>query len=590
MALRANRLPANSAGRCRPGRGNVPGRQRRGAILVLSTVLMLVLAGMVALSVDLGYVYTVRTELKRATDAAALAGAGALPEGAEVAYLRAVDFLLRNPVANRAVLGEENRLARLTEFLETNPDAVTFEVGHWDVVTREFVASTDHPSAVRVVAHLRGAPLFFGRIFGRQSFDLHAESIARFQPRDIVLVLDFSASMNDDSELRRISEFGESWRQHIEAEVLETWKELGAPQFGSLPRQPDYVTLVGRTPSRSCEPLIRVKFLEYEQRVYVESTKDLSNVVVQYSDGSTQRYENLSGKTGIFGSGAKSIARIWVKSGCNQSNDGPGYGERFEASWTNDNTRIKQWFGLDRVPYPFPQGSWDEYINYVKSSSFIHGAKYRKKYGILTLVNYWLEQRPKFTETPVLWRTSVEPVHSLKQAVAVFVDHLKRVRTDDRLGLALYNSPDGTALLEQPLSADMDIVATTVFERQAGHYDRFTNIGAGLRQGWEELDARGRPNAKKVIVLMTDGWANRPTSNPREYAIEQARIAVSKGYQILAISFGVEADAQLMEEIARIGKGQHFRIPGGISVEEYREQLISVFRQIADDHPLALVK
>lgn len=565
-------------------------RDRRGAILVLSGILLVVLAGMVAFSVDLGYMHTVRTELKRATDAAALAGAGALPEGTDVAYYRAVDFLLRNPVANRFVPGEEDRLERLESWLAAHPEAVQFEVGHWNPVTREFVPSLDHPSAVRFVANFQGAPLFFGRIFGRDQFSVEAESIARFQPRDIALVLDFSASMNDDSELRRISEFGESWRPTIEAGLYQIWQELGSPQFGNLPWQPDYVTLVGKAPSNGCEPQIYVKFLEYERKVWVQSTKDLSNVVVQYSDGTKQKYDNLSGRTGTFGSGRKTIARVWVKSGCNQSGDGPGYGERFEASWTNDNTRIKKWFGLDQVPYPFPAGSWDEYINYVKTSSFIHGAKYRKKYGLLTLVNYWLEQRPKANETPVLWQTSAQPIHSLKEAVHEFVNHLKRVRADDWLGLAIYNSPDGTALIEQQLSPDLDIVGTITAARQAGHYDRYTNIGAGLQKGWQELDARGRPNTKKVIVLMTDGWANRPTTNPREFALEQARIAASKGYQVLTVSFGVEADTQLMEEIAQITGGRHFRVPGGTSVEQYRQELISVFRQIADDRPLVLVK
>ncbi|MCS7239577.1 MAG: pilus assembly protein TadG-related protein, partial [Thermoguttaceae bacterium] len=313
--------------------------QRRGAILVLSGVLLVVLAGMVALSVDLGYVYTVRTELKRATDAAALAGAGMLPQGADVAYLHAVDFLLRNPVANQWIIGEENRQERLEAYLRAHPEAVQFETGHWDPVKRVFTPSGDRPSAVRVVANFRGAPLFFGRVLGRESFDLQAESIARFQPRDIVLVLDFSASMNDDSELRRVTEFGPSWQPTIEAELQETWRELGSPRYGSLPYQPDYVTLVGKAPTNSCEPQIYVKFLEYERKVYVESTKDLSNVVVQYSDNTTQRYEPLTGRSGIFGSGSKTISRVWVKSGCNSSNDGPGYGERFEASWTNDNTR-----------------------------------------------------------------------------------------------------------------------------------------------------------------------------------------------------------------------------------------------------------
>lgn len=63
--------------------------------------------------------------------------------------------------------------------------------------------------------------------------------------------------------------------------------------------------------------------------------KDLSNVVLEFTDGSTQRFEGLSGHTATFaGTGenaGKKIARAWIKAGPNFSGDGPGYGERFEA-------------------------------------------------------------------------------------------------------------------------------------------------------------------------------------------------------------------------------------------------------------------
>jgi len=73
---------------------------------------------------------------------------------------------------------------------------------------------------------------------------------------------------------------------------------------------------------------------EGSQAVYVTSTKDLSNVVLEFEDGSHQKFEGLSSYTGTFqGEGehaGKSIVGVWIKSGCNMSGDGPGYGEYVE--------------------------------------------------------------------------------------------------------------------------------------------------------------------------------------------------------------------------------------------------------------------
>src|SRR5687767_13035240 len=47
--------------------------RRRGNILAMTTVLMVVLIAFVALAVDVGYLYTMRNELQRTADAAAIA-------------------------------------------------------------------------------------------------------------------------------------------------------------------------------------------------------------------------------------------------------------------------------------------------------------------------------------------------------------------------------------------------------------------------------------------------------------------------------------------------------------------------------------
>src|SRR5205823_2049994 len=50
-------------------------KRRKGNIVVLTAILMVVLMGFLALAVDVGYLYTVRDELQRSADAAAIAAA-----------------------------------------------------------------------------------------------------------------------------------------------------------------------------------------------------------------------------------------------------------------------------------------------------------------------------------------------------------------------------------------------------------------------------------------------------------------------------------------------------------------------------------
>lgn len=63
--------------------------------------------------------------------------------------------------------------------------------------------------------------------------------------------------------------------------------------------------------------------------------KDLSNVVLEFADGSRQRFDAQSGHVNTFtGTGAnagKPVVGVWVKAGANFSGDGPGYGERVDA-------------------------------------------------------------------------------------------------------------------------------------------------------------------------------------------------------------------------------------------------------------------
>ncbi|MFY0673789.1 MAG: T9SS type A sorting domain-containing protein [Bacteroidia bacterium] len=88
----------------------------------------------------------------------------------------------------------------------------------------------------------------------------------------------------------------------------------------------------GQNIAQGCQPSVNATFSCNNESVYVCSSKDLSNVVLKFSDGTEYKFDNLSvGKCHTFsgnGSNAgKEIVGVWIKSGCNSSNDGPGYGE-----------------------------------------------------------------------------------------------------------------------------------------------------------------------------------------------------------------------------------------------------------------------
>src|SRR5262245_9731689 len=60
---------------------------RRGSIAPLTALLLVPLLGMVAFAVDMGWITHTQNQLQSAADAAALAGAGQLPEGFVKYYL-----------------------------------------------------------------------------------------------------------------------------------------------------------------------------------------------------------------------------------------------------------------------------------------------------------------------------------------------------------------------------------------------------------------------------------------------------------------------------------------------------------------------
>jgi Flp pilus assembly protein TadG len=165
-------------------------RRRRGAMAVLAAVFLVVMMGMIAFAVDLGYLGVVRAQLQAAADSAALAAAGSsnLTQSQMVAV--AQQFANANKAAGRAI----------------QLSAGDVQYGTWDTGTRTFTpcgsgqVGTAVKVTVRTDANSGGAtPLFFARALGLASVSQQASAVATFNPRDIAFVVDLSGSMNDDT-------------------------------------------------------------------------------------------------------------------------------------------------------------------------------------------------------------------------------------------------------------------------------------------------------------------------------------------------------------------------------------------------------
>jgi hypothetical protein len=438
---------------------------------------------MIAFAVDLGFIANTRTELQMAADAAAYAGAGGLINGTTAATAEAQSFYTKNKAGGSALTAS----------------TLGLEFGSWSTTTRTFTVNNNQPNAVRVTSNITNRPLFFGNVFNKSSFDMTAQAVATYMPRDIVMVLDYSGSMCFDSQFRNIGLLGQA---DIEANLRQIWTELGKPKYGT-----------------------------------------------------TMRFR-------------------------------PTY-------YSGSNFSVRTHFNMLNSNYPYPGGSWDDYIDYVQDDYYVDAAGYENCYGIMTLINYWLARQTGVDNTPGFDDVSQQPLTALKDAVDVFLSYLTSHSTDDRVGLSIYTYSDDTAKLEQAMTKTYSLVSTITRNRQAGHYVGGTNISAGMTKARLELQNNARTGAKKMMLLMTDGVVNMPTGNTttdKAKVITEANLAAAAGIPIVTIALGAYADTALMQQVADITGGQCFIIAGGQPISQVKTQLEAVFGQVASDRPLKLVQ
>ncbi len=175
----------------KPTKNKMPARDdRRGVIVVLTAVMIIVFMAAVAFSVDVSYMQLSKAKLRAATDAAARAAGEGLSRQQDIDYARqqAKDIASANQVAGEPLLLDDSDIV-FGRSSQQASGAWAFNPGHSPVnAVRVFGRRTADSQSGSI-------PIFFGRVFNVLDFEpIQSATVVRLD-RDICLVVDRSSSM-----------------------------------------------------------------------------------------------------------------------------------------------------------------------------------------------------------------------------------------------------------------------------------------------------------------------------------------------------------------------------------------------------------
>ena len=560
-------------------------RRRRGAMAAMGAIVLALLFAFAALSVDTGMMVMTQTSMQNAVDAAALAAAQEITAAIESAddgsELGPIDS--SSPVIAAArVMAEKVALANGV-YIDPATDVIfgnrsfSYSTGQWSIAWGQAPFNV-----VRVTARRDDSdpdqpdgqlPLTFGWAVGRPTVPLTVHATSFVEARDLVMVLDYSSSMNDDTSMSSFSTLGQA---SVEQSLDEIWNSLVASG----------VTWPGTNEPKF--PATGFGLLNSPQGTYYNSINS---------------------------------ATIFNYLGLNQlRSDGT---PRFPFPQAG---RDAAGLPLPRPSASVSQTKWLAYIDYVKTRS----NTYRMRYGYRTLMDFLQDEKFLSRDSEDLWRTPHYPFHAVKQGATLFLDFLQTLDFGDEVGLVSYATTsrvesflnDGDAYVDirtDPVTANLVALNTIQTHKQAGHDSSSTAMGYGIRDGREMLLGTStrtgtlREGARATMLIMTDGLPNQSPSGWRmpttwnwgawtdydgngsadytttdvhkQYAFWEASEAIRRGVTIHTMSVGNAADAQLMQAMAHAGGGVWIHVPGKLSIAELEAQLEDAFRKIAAKVP-----
>lgn len=611
-----------------------PNAARRGVFLVIAALCLAAVMTFVAFSVDTGIISLTKTRMQNATDTAALAAAMEITEaianaGADVgdvfAYAQtlATDKAIEVAELNGVYVDDDG-----VEFGRRYQDSNGNYQYEWNPVGYKVncvkvTANRDNPDKNAPDAEVPG--LFTG-MFKTGGTALSTSSISYIEPRDIVVVHDFSRSMNFDSYFS--SEVGTPLpNATIETNLQTVYDTLAPTGLGNMTYNPQYAWQTKSNTGASATVTFKGKTISVSANTAIKTVKLYFN-----SSGSQSQTFNISSNSTLSGN--------WTGTGGNSSKR-VVYADitirrvgSTSQNWTLTNYQctssvVQSCFNLGTFPYP--GGSWSGYVSYVQSETALDGPGYRDMFGGKTFTCYVLRHCPNYEDCKDLWKTKHYPFHAIKEGHDMLCDFLEDLGFEDYVGMVSYDTshriedqivsdnPEipNVDISSQPITNDYESVRKLMKYKQAAHYSSSTNMSGGLKRSLELIDNHKRDGSRPAIILMTDGNSNTlddgedgalPTgwdwtalfdydgngtgdyttsSNQKTAVLKYVKQAVDKGYTVHAISVGNDADTELLEAVAFLGNGYWVNVPGGMSASNMEAELEEAFIKIASAVPPA---
>lgn len=169
-----------------------------------------------------------------------------------------------------------------------------------------------------------------------------------------------------------------------------------------------------------------------------------------------------------------------------------------------------------------------------------------------------------------------EPITSVLTAAEAFT---KRLQTGDQAALGTFASD---AVITNLLTSNTGQIATSIAhltidpEEETGS----TNTGDALLRGSEELNSsRHNTEARKVMVLLTDGLATAPGDDPDAYARDAADKAKAMGVNLFTIGLGENVNMDFVTELASTPQQAYRAVSAGEVDRIYK----SITAEICED-------
>lgn len=614
---------------------------RRGVFLVVGAVCLVGVLALMALAVDIGVASLTKSQMQSAVDSASLAAA------------MEINTALANSGtdAGTAIANAQNqaraKAASVAKLNKVHVDAstdVAFGRRYHDSASNKYLidwnAGAGQTNVVKVSARrdnpVKSAPdarvpsLF---AVGSGGTVLRTEAVAFIDPRDMVIVQDFSRSMNFDSYFTDEVTTGLSKAQ-IEDALAMIWSDIQPLTLGTMTYTPQYFSQSVTTSSVTGAVTFK------GTSVAVTNTTGLANVKLTFWNNLTQTI-TISGtttKTGTYaGTGSNTGQRI---SSVVLTAYQVGSTTKTVALTTHSTTaaNVMAKFGLTTGNYPYAGGSWSDYITYVQTVNAPAGYGYAlpaygylDMYGGMTFLCYIMRSYPTHASNKDLWKTRHYPFQACKDGQQLLCNYLAELNFDDRLGMVSYDTGHRmeTTLNDanpafpridisaNPMTKDFATIANLMNYKQAAYYSSSTNMGGGMKDAIAMLDRYKRIGSSPAIILMTDGQANtidsgESTSLPTgwnwntmfdyngdgaadfsssdsqvTYVLSKVKIAVDKGYTVHSVSVGSVADRNLMKAVAWMGNGYWLDVPAGTTVAAMSDKMRAAFAKIASAVPPA---